>query len=186
MAEVNTEQRQKGGDKGIVKKGKKLSTRVDMTPMVDLAFLLLTFFLLATTFIKPQIMQLILPEQNKDNANTPKVNEKNVLSIVLEGDDKIYWYIGLTNAQVHETNYSDTGLRVVLQEQSKANEKLNVLIKPADTSTYENLVTTLDEMSISNIQRYILYDYLDEDKALIQGFSGGGQTAGIQPAGGNT
>jgi len=178
MAEINTDQKQKGGEKGLVKKGKKMSTRIDMTPMVDLAFLLLTFFLLATTFIKPQVMNLILPEKNQDNSNQPKVNEKNVMSIVLEGDNKVYWYIGLTNAQVNETNYADTGLRKVVQEQSKANEKLTILIKPADASTYENLVTTLDEMAINNIQKYVLDEYRDEDKALIQGFTGGVRTAG--------
>jgi biopolymer transport protein ExbD len=174
MAEVNTEHKQKGDQKsGIVKKGKKMSTRIDMTPMVDLAALLLTFFILATTFIKPQVMQLILPEKNLDNSNQPKVNEKNVLSIVLEGDNKIYWYIGLTTAQVNQTDYTDKGLRKVLVD-SKSNEKMVVLVKPSDTSTYENLVDTLDELTINSISRYVLDEYRDEDKALIQGFTGGG------------
>jgi biopolymer transport protein ExbD len=175
MGEVNTEQRQpKGGDKGgIVKKGKKMSTRIDMTPMVDLAALLLTFFILATTFIKPQVMQLVLPEKTNEETNQPKVNEKNVLSIVLGENDKIYWYIGFTGAQVAETNYTDNGLRKVLQEQSKANDKLVILVKPVDESTYANLVDTLDELTINSIARYALVDYAPEDKALIDAFTGG-------------
>jgi biopolymer transport protein ExbD len=174
MGEVNTEQRQKGGEKGgIVKKGKKMSTRIDMTPMVDLAALLLTFFILATTFIKPQVMQLVLPEKNQEDTNQPKVNEKNVLNIVLGADNKLYWYIGFTLAQVQETNYTDTGLRKVLQEQSKLNDKLVVLVKPQDESTYENLVDTLDELTINSIARYALVDFAPEDKALIDAFTGG-------------
>jgi biopolymer transport protein ExbD len=184
MGEVNTDNRKKSDQKsGLVKKGKKLSTRVDMTPMVDLAFLLLTFFLLATTFIKPQIMTLVLPEKNTPEQNTPKVNEKNVLSIVLGAGNKVYWYIGFTGAQVKETNYSDTGLRKVLMDETKANEKLVVLIKPDDKSTYENLVTTLDELTITGTSRYALVTYDPDDKALVNAFTGG---ASGQPAGGKS
>lgn len=172
MGEVNTDNRKKSDQKsGLVKKGKKLSTRVDMTPVVDLAFLLLTFFMLATTFIKPQVMTLVLPEKD-DNANQPKVNEKNVLNVVLGGDNKVYWYIGFTGAQVKETNYSDTGLRKILMDESKANEKLVVLIKPDDKSTYANLVNTLDELTITGMSRYALVTYDPEDKALVDTFAG--------------
>jgi biopolymer transport protein ExbD len=175
MGEVNTDNRKKGDQKsGLVKKGKKLSTRVDMTPVVDLAFLLLTFFMLATTFIKPQVMTLVLPEKdNTENQNQPKVNEKNVLSIVLGADNKVYWYIGFTGAQVKETNYSDTGLRKILVDETKANEKLVVLIKPEDKSTYANLVNTLDELTITGTSRYALVTFDPEDKALIDAFTGG-------------
>jgi biopolymer transport protein ExbD len=179
MGEVNSDKKPGAQNQGLVKKGKKLSTRVDMTPVVDLAFLLLTFFMLATTFIKPQVMQLVLPEKNDETTDQPKVNEKNVLSIVLDGDNKIYWYIGLTGAQVLETNYTDTGLRKVLQEQSKANDKLVVLIKPEETSNYANLVDTLDELTINSISRYALVEIGADDKALIQAFTGG---APAQPA----
>jgi biopolymer transport protein ExbD len=175
MADV--QEKEKGGKKqGIVIKGKKLSTRIDMTPMVDLAFLLLTFFLLATTFIKPQVMQLVLPEKNQDTSNQPKVNEKNVMSIVLDANNKIYWYVGLTTAQVHETTYKSDGLRKILVDQVKPNDKMVVLVKPSDTSTYENLVDTLDELTINEVSRYVLDKYSDDDKALIQAFTGGGAT----------
>lgn len=172
MGEV-VEKQSKGGGGGIVKKGKKLSTKVDMTPMVDLAFLLLTFFMLATTFIKPQVMQLILPEKSDPKTTQPKVTEKNVLSIVLDGKNKIYWYIGFLDATPIETNYSDTGLRKVLQDQTKANDKLVVLIKPEDSSTYENLVDTLDEMSINSVKTFVLAEFGDEDKAIMQKVTGG-------------
>lgn len=153
----------------MVKKGKKLSTRVDMTPVVDLAFLLLTFFMLATTFIKPQVMELVLPERQdgETKSKQPKVNEKKVLSIVLDGGNKIYWYIGMTDPQVQETDYSNTGIRNVLVEQNRLIDKLVVLIKPDETSTYENLVDILDELEITRIARYALVEMEDEDKAIM-------------------
>jgi len=168
MGEVNTG-RENGGKTGMLPKSKKLSTRVDMTPVVDLAFLLLTFFMLATTFIKPHVMELILPEQKEDQteANLPKVNEKNVLSIVLHGDNRIYWYIGLTDARVMETDYSATGIRSVLSEHRARLEKLVVLVKPDTTATYENLVDILDELEITGVARYALVDLGEEDRAIM-------------------
>ena len=66
MGEVNNNQEKSAKSTGIIKKSKRLPTRVDMTPIVDLAFLLLTFFMLTTTFIKPQVMELKLPENKQD------------------------------------------------------------------------------------------------------------------------
>jgi biopolymer transport protein ExbD len=178
MGEVNTDQKDTRA-KGMIKKGKKLSTRVDMTPVVDLAFLLLTFFMLATTFIKPQVMEIYLPDQTE--TKQPKVNEKKVLSIVLNGDNKIYWYVGMTDPQIQETDYSATGIRKVLQEQNRLIDKIVVLIKPDTTSTYENLVDILDEIEITGIARFALVDMGDEDKAIMAGYPGTGE---VQPAGG--
>lgn len=177
MGEVNTDQRKVGHGKGIVKKGKKLSTRVDMTPVVDLAFLLLTFFMLATTFIKPQVMELPLPEKQdgETKSKQPKVHERRVLSIVLDGDNRIYWYIGVTDPQVHETDYSATGIREVLLEQNRLIDKMVVLVKPDETSTYENLVDILDELRITSIARYALVDMDEEDKAIMAKYLGAGE-----------
>ncbi len=176
MGEVNNEQNG-GQKKGLLPKRKKLSTRVDMTPVVDLAFLLLTFFMLATTFIKPQVMQLILPGKSDEQteAKQPKVNEKKVLSIVLDGNNKVYWYVGLTDPQVRETDYSATGLRQVLLEQNQLIHKMVVLVKPEKTATYENLVDILDELDITGIARYALVDMGAEDKAILATYLNGGR-----------
>lgn len=185
MGEVNSGQ-ENGGKAGMLPKSKKLSTRVDMTPVVDLAFLLLTFFMLATTFIKPQVMELILPEQKNDQieSNLPKVNEKNVLSIVLGSDNRIYWYIGLTEPQVQETDYSAEGVRRVLTEHRMQLEKLVVLVKPDTTATYENMVDILDELEITDIARYALVDMGEEDRAIMAPYLGGGPMPGVEiPAG---
>src|ERR1051325_4642802 len=94
MSEVNTEQG--GQEKGKHKKvrAKKSSTHIDMTPMVDLAFLLLTFFMLATTFSKPKALEIIMPEKPKPNTQTPLINQDDVLSLLLGPNNKLYYYIG--------------------------------------------------------------------------------------------
>jgi biopolymer transport protein ExbD len=98
----------------------------------------------------------------------PTVNETHALNIVLSGHNKIYWYIGLTNPKVYATDYSETGIRKVLQDQNKSDDKLVVLIKPDQNSTYENLVDILNEMAVSDVQRYVLADLEDDDKVIIQ------------------
>ena len=158
---------------GLIKNSKKFSPRVDMTPVVDLAFLLLTFFMLTTTFIKPQVMDLKLPEKIDEESNQPKINEKKVLNIVLGGSDKIYWFIGLTEPSVRETDYSASGIRNVLLEQNKVIDKMVVLIKPSDKSTYENMVNILDELEITDIARYALVDMDNEDLNIMNKYLGG-------------
>lgn len=160
---------------GLVKKSKKSSPGIDMTPVVDLAFLLLTFFMLTTTFIKPQVMDLKLPEKNEE-ISQPKVNEKKVLSIILEDSNRIYWYIGLTEPTVHETDYSATGIRRILLEQKRLINKMVVLIKPGEKSTYENLVNILDELKITDVERYALVDLEDEDRNILNNYLGGAGT----------
>lgn len=160
-------------DKGKKVRSKKASTTIDMTPMVDLAFLLLTFFMLATTFNKPQTMELMVPEKPKQEEDQPLVNEKRVLSLVLGEQDKIYWFVGITEPDVQVTDYTGEGVRKVLLEKNQEISDLIVLIKPSDQSQYENLVDILDEMHISNIARYALVDATPEDMELIKALSNG-------------
>jgi biopolymer transport protein ExbD len=168
MAEI-----QGGGDdkkkKGGKIRSKKSSTRIDMTPMVDLAFLLLTFFVMTTTLNKPQTMEITMPEKpKKDDPEPPKVNERDVLTIVLGENDKVYWYTGITDPKIELTNFSATGIRKVLQTKKSEIPKLVVLIKPSDKSKYKNMVDILDEMNISVIQRYAMVDITPTDEELIK------------------
>lgn len=120
MAEVNT-----GGGaghgKGGKKRAKKLSTRVDMTPMVDLAFLLLTFFVLTATFSKPKVLKLVLPpkklEKEKDKPMPPA---KNGLTLIMGNDQKLFWYWGKPdpNKPLKFTTYDKEGLRKLLRERN--------------------------------------------------------------------
>src|ERR1700755_1207826 len=94
MSEVS-QQGGGGGKKDGKVRSKKSSTKIDMTPMVDLAFLLLTFFMLTTTFNKPQTMEITMPEKPKPEDKQPLVNDQKVLTLMLGKDNKIYWYIGV-------------------------------------------------------------------------------------------
>jgi biopolymer transport protein ExbD len=165
---------QGGGGKGDGKvRSKKSSTRIDMTPMVDLAFLLLTFFMLTTTFNKPQTMEIIMPEKPKEEEDQPLVNEKKVITLLLSKNDKIYWYQGITDPTVEVTDFSKDGIRKTLLEYNAAIKDMMVLIKPADDSRYKNVVDILDEMNITNIKRYAIVDITTVDENLIKKKDGG-------------
>jgi biopolymer transport protein ExbD len=167
MAEV-TQGGGGGHKKGGKVRAKKQSTKTDMTPMVDLAFLLLTFFLLTTTFNKPKTMEVNMPDKVDDETQQTKINERDILNLVLAEDNKVYWWVGL-EPPVSETNYSKDGVRKVVLEHTRANPKMMVLIKPKDESRYENMVNILDEMDITDTKRYAIVEYSDDDKAIITG-----------------
>lgn len=162
MAEVSTSSVSKRGSKV---RAKKLSTRVDMTPMVDLAFLLLTFFILTSTFSKFYIVDIDMPETDT-HQTPPLVNEKDVINILVDQHNKVYWWIGL-NQPVHETDFTSSGLRAVLQEKKTEIKNLVVLIKLNDKARYETLISVLDEVQISKIKGYSIVDPTKEDEHLI-------------------
>ncbi|PHX77414.1 MAG: hypothetical protein CK532_05975 [Flavobacteriales bacterium] len=106
-------------EKGGKKRAKKQSTRVDMTPLVDLAFLLLTFFVLTSTFSQPKVLRMIFPEKlDPKNKDIKQPEVKDGLTILLSDNDKIFWYRGALNAKtvLEETDYTKKGLRKVLVE----------------------------------------------------------------------
>lgn len=112
-----------GGGKGKGKRrAKKHSTHIDMTPMVDLACLLLTFFMLTAAFSKAKVMEIALPEkQDKDKPlDSPKVRSERTLNIILDENDVVYWYNGLADPkkpplpELHTTDFSKEGIRKVL------------------------------------------------------------------------
>jgi len=118
MAEI---QQSGGGNDGGKKRAKKQSTRVDMTPLVDLAFLLLTFFVLTSTFSKPKVLRMIFPEKlDQDNPQLKRPEVKDGLTILLTDDDKIYYYTGSLKAETEiiPTDFTKNGLRKVLIEKN--------------------------------------------------------------------
>lgn len=92
MAEVNTDDGGGSSGKHGKKRAKKSSTRIDMTPMVDLAFLLLTFFILTSTFSKPKAMEISFPAKPPTEEDRQKVN--NALTFIMSKDNSIYYYTG--------------------------------------------------------------------------------------------
>ncbi len=164
-------------DKGGKGKGrsKKLSTRVDMTPMVDLGFLLITFFMLATTLSKPQAMELNVPAKTEDSTEQPEVKASKVLNLILGPDDSIYYYVGLDNSMVGSIDFSVPknvepiiyDRQNAVQQQFGDKNELIVLIKAMKASRYKNLVNILDEMSITQTKRYAIVDFAETDSMII-------------------
>ncbi len=115
-------------EKGGKKRAKKILPHMDMTPMVDLMMLLITFFMLTTSLSKSKVMEMILPEKLRDpNAEPPKIVASRTLNILLGPDNKIYWYAGGVSPDeydnlppVYETDYSDQGVRALLLERNRA------------------------------------------------------------------
>lgn len=138
---------------------------IDMTPMVDLAFLLLTFFVMTSVLVKPFSLQLDQPDE-KTTAPRPPIKPERVLNIVLGEHDKIYWYVA-DKPEVKLTSFSAEGIRKVLREKNKHINKMYVLIKPTGKSKYRNVIDILDEMAISNIERFALVKTDDMDDRLI-------------------
>ncbi|GHN01312.1 biopolymer transport ExbD protein [Cytophagales bacterium WSM2-2] len=157
-----------GGKKDGKVRSKKTSTRIDMTPMVDLAFLLLTFFILTTTLSKPQTMEITMPEKVKKGDEQPEVNEKKVLTLVLGANDKVFWYVGITEPEAKKVDFSKDGIRKVLLQKNSEIREMIVLIKAMDESKYKNMVDILDEMTICNIKRYAIVDITSADKDIVK------------------
>lgn len=118
MADINTDQGGNSHKKGGKIKQKKSSTHIDMTPMVDLAFLLLTFFMLTTTFSKPKTMEVNMPVKTDNPEDQQKVGEDQTITILLGNNDRVVWYQGLDNPTPMVTNLSATGLRKTLIEKN--------------------------------------------------------------------
>lgn len=145
---------------------KKLSTRVDLTAMVDLAFLLITFFMLTTTLAKPVAMSLSMPVGD----DPAPVKLSNALTLCLGSNNQLMYYTG-TNENPEElsfTGYDKNEIRLVLMNKAQqilnqTGKNLMVLIKPSDKSQYQNLVDVLDELHITNVPSYAIVDITSED-----------------------
>ena len=111
MAEIDTSGG--GGHKDGKVRAKKMSTKVDLTPMVDLAFLLITFFMLTTTLNKPSAMELNMPKKIENPDDKPEeVRECQVLNLLVDTLDQVWYYDGLTVAGLQKTTFAgDAGIR---------------------------------------------------------------------------
>ncbi|REJ80977.1 MAG: biopolymer transporter ExbD [Bacteroidetes bacterium] len=149
MAEV---QQQEGQDKGKHKKvrAKKASTHIDMTPMVDLAFLLLTFFILTTTLAKPKTMDITMPVKDEiEDEQRTKVPASQTMSILLTENDRIIWYMGMDDpTQPPETNIADfsvTGANSIHKVLLERNKLVIDLVKMVEDSVAAGLIPNKEE-----------------------------------------
>lgn len=173
MAEINSSSGG-GHKKGPgVKKAKKLSTRVDLTPMVDLGFLLLTFFVFTTTMSQSTAMNMNEP---KDDPNQQmKVKNSGAMTILLGKGNQVYYYYGQLMPETISQDFKSTnfkGIRelILAKKNSTPIDDLMYIIKSDDKSTFKNAIDILDEMTISNVPpgHYAEVPMVDVEKMLIQ------------------
>jgi len=167
MAEIDSSG---GGKKGGKKRSKKMSTKIDMTPMVDLGFLLITFFMLTTTLAKPVTMQLNMPDKT-DTKETSPVKLSETLTVCPDAN-KVYYYQGIpteAGTVMQVTNYSETGIRKVIADlKAKVGNNFTIVIKPTKNAKYRNMIDMLDECAITNNKRYALLEIDPDTEALIK------------------
>lgn len=165
--------------KGVMRMVKH-NLRVDMTPMVDLGFLLITFFVITTEMAKPTAMNLYMP---KDGGEPTELGASNALTVLLE-NDKLYYYNGEWNDAVKtgtviETNLSGKDhIRNVISDKQRrlditAKDKegrdgLMLLIKPGKNVSYKNLVDVLDETTICMVKKYAIVKQSTDEKAWLR------------------
>ncbi|HRG39500.1 MAG TPA: biopolymer transporter ExbD [Bacteroidia bacterium] len=180
MAEIDTSGG--GGHKDGKVRAKKMSTKVDLTPMVDLAFLLITFFMLTTTLNKPSAMELNMPKKDDiDPEDKPEVMECQVLNVLLDTLDNVWYYEGLKVADLQKTTFAgDAGIRKqILRTKKRVSKECGIspktnkerpmicLIKLLPGSRYKNMVDILDEMDIAQVPVYAIQDFSPIEKEAV-------------------
>ena len=181
MAEMDTSSGG-GHKKGPgVKKAKKMSTRVDLTPMVDLGFLLITFFVFTTTMSEQTAMVLYLPKDTDKPEEQNKAKESGALTLLLARDRTVYYYEGILatdGSNFKSGNFQ--GLRqIILDKKGSTNpDDLVIVVKPGEEATFKDVVDVLDEMTINVIKRYALVDIAEPEVMLIKAT----ESAGGAPA----
>jgi biopolymer transport protein ExbD len=165
MAEITTTNSNKGG-----KRYTRKSTKVDLTPMVDLGFLLITFFVFTTTMSMTTAMGMVTPKE--DTTVETEIPESTVINVIPATNNKLYYYEGNKSADLKTTDYSPNGLRKLLIDKKKkveANGKDAILIiKPSKFSSFKNLVNIIDESKICMYKRYFLDKANEADEIKIK------------------
>ncbi|NCD68496.1 ExbD/TolR family protein [Mucilaginibacter agri] len=172
MAELNSAPA-KGGSRSV---RNRAAVRVDLTAMVDLAFLLITFFMLTTTLQKNEALALAMPDKSSPNDISDGVGASRTITVCLGKNSQALWYMGMADAPLTEpqvVDYSKMGLRKAIlnkrsQVMAQTGRDLIVLVKPSDHSIYDNLVTTIDELNIARVDRYAIVDISSKDVDLLK------------------
>src|SRR5438128_1081750 len=152
--------------------GRKIhNTRVDLTPMVDLGFLLITFFVFTTTMSQPRAMALVVPDDNTNDSNT--VCATCALTVLLDKDNIVHYYEGdlSSSTKVYTTGYGSDGIRRILIEKRKLVKsalgnpgRMTLIIKASENATMQNFVDMMDEVSINDIKMYYVAALTANDK----------------------
>jgi len=167
-----------------VKKGKKQSTRVDMTPMVDLGFLLITFFVFTTTISQPTALKLNLPKDTDKPEEQTKTKASGALTLMLGKDNNVFYYEGELapdGNNFKSSNFKEIRNIIIDKKQRTNPEDFMVVIKPSDESNYKNVVDMLDEMTINVVKRYALVDIADAENQFLKLSEGGSPAPAATP-----
>ena len=165
LAELNTSSTSGHKKRSGVKKSKKLSTRVDLTPMVDLGFLLITFFIFTTTRSQPRAMRLVLP---KDLPNPITQKESGALTLIPSGNDRIFYYEGKDPSKLKSASFQSLR-EIIHNKQNKTNPAdFMVILKPTSACNYKNTIASLDEMAINKVAKYALVDISLVESKLVE------------------
>ncbi len=166
MANIDTSSNDSSKKRRGFKKQKRASTNIDMTPMVDLGFLLITFFIFTATLSQQTAMDLSLPEGGSNVETTESATVKIILS-----DKQAYIYENDNYAGIKPVLYKDMR-KTIIAEKKKYNEfglgkQFNIMIKPTSKADYKHTVDMLDEMIINEVKKYSLDDVDSVESALI-------------------
>lgn len=182
MSEISASAGESRTGKGS-RRAKRHSTKVDFTPMVDLGFLLITFFILTSQLQEPKAMNLIMPA----NGPSMPVKTSTVLTIVPMENNRVFFYHGKFEEAVRDNSFgittydSQNGVGSLIRQkqqllsQTKSFSASDVLliIKPSSNSSLKNVIDALDEVSINGVHHYSFVDLDPVEQAFLKkrGFS---------------
>lgn len=173
MAELDTSSG--GGKKGGKVRSKKVSTKVDLTAMVDLAFLLITFFMLTTTLNKPVAMDIAKPDKDEKNDTRLELRASQTMTILLGKNDKVAWYMGEAGTSAPEIQNFTQVRQSILDNKKKVHDATGkdivIVVKPTSGASYKNFVDIMDELLITGIKTAPAIDdvnILDNEKAFMK------------------
>ena len=167
MAELDSSPEKTNGRR----RAKRVPLRIDLTAMVDLAFLLITFFMLTTSLAKPRAMPVVMPA----GGPAGPVPESRTMTICLGKNNQILWYLGMADKPLIAPVLTSGGAgvsRAILETREKVfaatGKDMIVIVKPADHSVYSNLVDALDEINIANVPTYAIAAISSKDIELME------------------
>lgn len=166
MAEMNI--KNSSSKRPGIKKSIKHSTRVDLTPMVDLGFLLITFFIFSTTMNQLTALNLSMPKDTINPYDSMNVKESGVLTLIPGEGNSVYYYFRKNPATMKIATYKNIRDIILAKKKITDLEDLFVIIKPGHEATYKNVVDILDEMNINDIPRYAMVNISDQENSVIR------------------
>jgi biopolymer transport protein ExbD len=144
------------------------SANIDMTPMVDLGFLLITFFIFTSTMNEAKALKLIMPNEN--DRVPPAVKESHVATVILGQGNLVFYYEGFPenafkNKNYQQTHFGKDGVREMIMEKKRhVGQDIIILIKTTPDCSYGNLVDAMDEMNITNVEKWMVLDASPEEQ----------------------